>query len=907
MKPSRPCPQCGGEVRPEAEICVHCGARLETPAPASDDAGGPPRRSLWIDIGRRLQRVTGERFRIHRLLGYGGMAGVYLAWEPGLERWVAIKVMSPTLMGDPQLVERFHREARTIAKLEHPHIVTIFEVDEGDDLHYFAMSFIRGRTLGEVVAERVGPLPVPAAKVILSQVADALAYAHRAGVVHRDVKPGNILVDDEGSARVTDFGIAKVSDTPGLTRTGMIVGTPSYMSPEQCSGSEVTGASDQYSLGAVGYHLLTGRPPFGGSTLRVLQAHMDETPRPVDELRPECPPELAGAVLRMLEKRPGDRWTDLPALVRALDAPRVRYDDPVSIVLRELGTRAAELETTPAEITLAGGEKQPVKAVVRDSHGNVLADRKVSWASSDRDVAVVGEGGVVGAIGPGETEVKASVGGAGASVAVRVTPGPEVEKLSIGGVPAALELNASSHLRVRATLRDGSVHTDPAVRWSSSDRKVASVSQDGLVRGVGEGETEIEARLGEVAAAAVVRVTEAAPARTPAGGVGVAGSRASGVSSGSPGRSPSRGEGDRVEEPASGAPDPRAGRSSTVRRAVLLGGAAVAVVGIGAWLVLAGTPEPSSPEVARDEAVSAASPGEGIGREEPAPGAPGVRDEEDIAGMDSVGGEHPDQSPPGSSARRVGDADASSEVRAAETRDERGTGRTGPEESVPPVGAAMTSGADEPAAGGDESGVIRVDRSALPAGSRITAEGPDGEIRRLAGTSSDLPAGTHTLVFEAPDHRRFEERVTVEAGVATEWSPDVVRRSPPTRVAPGGEPGSVEGERERAATAIVEAVEEFVTTLSAREADDVVPLLPPDARAPWRALLTSDDVVDFRATLAEEPATTVELEDGRGSARFTLRLAYRNRNRTSDYAQAFTARFERADGEWVLVRVTPAG
>jgi len=247
------------------------------------------------------------------------MAGVYLGEEARLARKVAIKVMAPSLMVDPRMVDRFRQEARSTARLSHPHIITIHEIDEKEGLHYFVMSFVEGPTLDQVMKEATEPLPVSQVRRWLLQIAGALQHAHRAGVVHRDVKPGNVLVDPEGNAVVTDFGIAKVADEPGLTRTGMLVGTPSYMSPEQCMEGEVTGAADQYALGALAYHLLGGRPPFTGTAMAVLQAHLSETPAPIQELRPDCPQPLAGLVHRMLAKDPAERWPSMAEVVTALE------------------------------------------------------------------------------------------------------------------------------------------------------------------------------------------------------------------------------------------------------------------------------------------------------------------------------------------------------------------------------------------------------------------------------------------------------------------------------------------------------------------------------------------------------------------------------------------------------------
>lgn len=273
------CRQCGAALAPDARFCAECGAAL---------TGGADPGSPWGVVLERLRRATLGEFEIQRELGRGGMAAVFLAHEIALNRPVAIKVMAPGLLMGEGMVERFRREAVTVAGLSHPNIVTMHAVRQADDLHFFVMQFVSGRPLDAVLAQD-GRLPVPVVRSLLFQTGTALAHAHRHGVIHRDVKPANVLLDTEGNAVVTDFGIAKVSEAPGQTQTGMTVGTPAYMSPEQCDAGTVTWASDQYSLGAVAYELLTGSPPFQGTMLGIMQAHVSQPPPPLRELRPDCP------------------------------------------------------------------------------------------------------------------------------------------------------------------------------------------------------------------------------------------------------------------------------------------------------------------------------------------------------------------------------------------------------------------------------------------------------------------------------------------------------------------------------------------------------------------------------------------------------------------------------------------
>ena len=223
--------------------------------------GEPDPKSGWGEVLQRLRRATLGEFEIGPELGRGAMAAVFLAHETSLDRKVAIKVMSPGMLMDEGMAERFKREAITIAHLNHPNIVSVHSVRQAEGLHFFVMRYIRGRALEQVI-QHAGRLPIPIVRSILSQVGSALTYAHRSGVVHRDIKPANILIDEDGNAVVTDFGIAKVADQPSETHPGALVGTPAYMSPEQCSGDEVSGSSDQYALGAVAYEMITGSLSF---------------------------------------------------------------------------------------------------------------------------------------------------------------------------------------------------------------------------------------------------------------------------------------------------------------------------------------------------------------------------------------------------------------------------------------------------------------------------------------------------------------------------------------------------------------------------------------------------------------------------------------------------------------------
>ena len=269
----------------------------------------------------RLTVAVGKEYLIEGEIGRGGMAVVYRAVDLRLHRPVAIKVLPPELAFNPDVRMRFIREAQTAAQLSHPNIVPIYSVDEKDGMVYFVMSLVDGESVGARLV-RQGAWPADRVAPVLRDVADALSYAHERGVIHRDIKPDNILIDRaSGRPLVTDFGIARaVVGETRITATGVAVGTPAYMSPEQAVGErEIDGRSDLYSLGVVGYQMLAGETPFKASnTPAMLVKHVSERPRPVREIRPDCPAYLAVAIDRALAKRPDDRWSSAAELRNAL-------------------------------------------------------------------------------------------------------------------------------------------------------------------------------------------------------------------------------------------------------------------------------------------------------------------------------------------------------------------------------------------------------------------------------------------------------------------------------------------------------------------------------------------------------------------------------------------------------------
>ena len=268
---------------------------------------------MTLEIGARL-----GHYRILSLLGRGGMADVYRAEDERLGREVALKALPPEFARDPERIERFEREVRAAARLNHPNIVTVHEFGQGEGLHFYTMTLMPGGDLKARIRANPNGMPPAEARAVAAAVARALGYAHRRGYVHRDVKPENILFDEEGTPQLTDFGIARAMESgTRMTATGMSIGSPHYMSPEQAQGLKVDGRSDLYSLGVVLYEMLTGRLPFeAGNTLAVALAHLND---PV----PDLPAALAGwqpVLDRLLAKAPEDRYGSAAELAKVLSA-----------------------------------------------------------------------------------------------------------------------------------------------------------------------------------------------------------------------------------------------------------------------------------------------------------------------------------------------------------------------------------------------------------------------------------------------------------------------------------------------------------------------------------------------------------------------------------------------------------
>jgi serine/threonine protein kinase len=263
--------------------------------------------------------LISERYRLEEKIGSGGMSSVYRAFDPMLERWVAIKLMHRDISNDPDQLERFRREARAVAQLNHPHVVTVIDAGEDEGAPYIVFEYVEGETLKERI-RRLGRLPVPEAVAYAIEIGRALESAHANLLVHRDVKPQNVLIDRDGRAKVTDFGIARSLEAQGLTATGRVLGTTDYVSPEQALGHEVTGQSDIYSLGIVLYEMLTGETPFQADTqVAVAMKHVRDPLPDVQRRRPEISAALASVVERSTAKETQNRYPAVSQMVHDLE------------------------------------------------------------------------------------------------------------------------------------------------------------------------------------------------------------------------------------------------------------------------------------------------------------------------------------------------------------------------------------------------------------------------------------------------------------------------------------------------------------------------------------------------------------------------------------------------------------
>jgi eukaryotic-like serine/threonine-protein kinase len=303
-----------------------------------------------------IDTVFDGRYRVLRKLGAGGMANVYLAEDQELGRNVAIKILDDRHASDGQFVERFRREAKNAAGLSHPNIVSIYDRGEAEGTYYIAMEYCEGRTLKELINAR-GPTPPRVAIDYTRQILNAVGFAHRNGIVHRDIKPHNVLVDSEGRLKVTDFGIARAGASQ-MTEAGSIIGTAQYLSPEQAKGAPVDQTSDIYSVGIVLYELLTGTVPYTGDTpVEIAMKHLSQVPEPPSTLQPQIPHAVDSIVLRALAKDPADRYQSADEM--DADLERAANGLAVSPATEEAATMVLSAAETASMAALQGGAVQP--------------------------------------------------------------------------------------------------------------------------------------------------------------------------------------------------------------------------------------------------------------------------------------------------------------------------------------------------------------------------------------------------------------------------------------------------------------------------------------------------------------------------------------------------------------------
>jgi serine/threonine protein kinase len=363
------CPNCGTNLPDGASFCSNCGASAggtDSAAVAVTAAGMPPiELTPGTDGGDKLLQMVkaelGRDYRIERELGRGGMAVVYKGVEMALERQVALKVVPPDNANAGQAAERFRREAKLAASLDHPNIIPVYRVGQAGALHYMAMKFVEGRAVDAII-EQQGALPINVVVAILRAAATGLAFAHERKIVHRDIKPANILVDKDGRVMVSDFGIARALEEVSMTASGMMVGTPYYMSPEQCGGQKVSPQSDQYSLGIMAFQMITGDVPFTADSMVGVIQHHYMTPVPdILAVRDGVAKELLDIVYCALNKDPNDRFPTTKDMAVALDNLPITDQDreEADTILRQLsaGQSIPKVRTgtlPPLNLTISG-------------------------------------------------------------------------------------------------------------------------------------------------------------------------------------------------------------------------------------------------------------------------------------------------------------------------------------------------------------------------------------------------------------------------------------------------------------------------------------------------------------------------------------------------------------------------
>jgi eukaryotic-like serine/threonine-protein kinase len=427
-------------------------------------------------------RILDGRYRLGSLLGVGGMARVYLASDWVLERQVAVKVLSPPFAQDPVFVERFRREARAAARVSHPNVVAVFDSGSDAGEHYLVMEYVAGQSLAELLADQGRLAPRRAAELGV-EVCAALAAAHAQGLVHRDVKPANVLVGAEGRVKVADFGIVKAAATVTLTGNGTVLGTAAYLSPEQAQGGPVDARSDLYSLGCVLYELVTGAPPFGSgadsSPVAVATRHLHQPPEPPSAHNPQVDASLDAVVLTALAKDPARRYQSASELQAALE--RVLAGDAVAAGPGRPGAAAVPTEPLPGLPARTGVLAATTGPAVRD------AGRRPGWP---RWALAVGGLGLVAAVlwpDGASTPTRGETGPTAApatSASSTTIPGSTTPAVSAPGVEAAL---ANLTAVITAARQQGTVDQEVEDLLGQAGDLAKALQENPKEEGKGEG------------------------------------------------------------------------------------------------------------------------------------------------------------------------------------------------------------------------------------------------------------------------------------------------------------------------------------------------------------------------------------------------------------------------------------
>ncbi|MDW5597025.1 protein kinase [Conexibacter stalactiti] len=405
-----------------------------------------------------LGTLLNDRYRLEARIGTGGMSTVYRALDETLERQVAIKLMNREIASDSDQLERFRREARAVAQLSHPHIVGVIDAGEDHGRPYIVFEYVEGETLKERI-RRLGELPIGEAVAYAIEIARALGAAHARHIVHRDVKPQNVLIDEEGSAKVTDFGIARTLDEDGLTQDGRVLGTTDYVSPEQALGHDVSGQSDLYSLGVVLYEMLTGQVPFRGENqVAVAMKHVREEIPDVRDLRPEASASLAAVIDRATAKELRERYRSDEELIADLE-------DVLALETARAGSATGEATTVIRTLPRRARKRIPLRV------------RRPAWIALLALAAVVAALVVVVVVLNGK-EAGTGTGGEqpGRPSATQTEP---LRAIGLGGT-SATDYDPAGDGEEHAEEKNFAVDKDPSTFWSTERYEGGNLAKSGV-------------------------------------------------------------------------------------------------------------------------------------------------------------------------------------------------------------------------------------------------------------------------------------------------------------------------------------------------------------------------------------------------------------------------------------------